>query len=46
MQDNSYININSFIKSYDEINTDFNFNKDDLFYNEYISNYEEFSELN
>lgn len=44
MQD--YININSFIKNYDEINTDFNFNKDDLFYNKFISNYEEFTELN
>lgn len=43
MQD--YMNVNEFIKNYDEKNTDFNFNKDDLFYNEFISNYEEFSEL-
>lgn len=43
---NDYININSFIKNYDETNTDFNFNKDDLFYNDFISNYEELEKLN
>lgn len=32
---NDYININ-----------DFNYSDNDLFYNDFISNYEEFSELN
>lgn len=44
MQD--YININDFIKNYDNQNNDFNYSDNDLFYNEYISNYEEFTELN
>lgn len=43
---NDYININSFIKSYDEINTNMDYNNSDIFYNEYISNYEEFTEIN
>lgn len=43
MQD--YININDFIKNYDNQNNDFNYNDNDIFYNEFISNYEEFSEL-
>lgn len=43
---NDYININSFIKNYDEINTDFDFNNNDLYYNDFISNYEEFTEIN
>lgn len=46
MNDNSYININSFIKNYDEMNTNTDFNDNDIFYNEYISNYDEFTELN
>lgn len=44
MQD--YININDFIKSYDNQNNDFNYNDNDIFYNDFISNYEEFTELN
>lgn len=44
MQD--YININDFIKSYDNKNNDFNYSDNDIFYNDFISNYEEFSELN
>lgn len=44
MQD--YININDFIKSYDNKNNDFNYNDNDIFYNDFISNYEEFTELN
>lgn len=43
---NDYININDFIKNYDNQNNDFNYSDNDLFYNEYISNYEEFTELN
>lgn len=41
-----YMNINEFIKSYDEKNNDFDFSNNDLYYNEFISNYEELSELN
>lgn len=41
-----YININDFIKNYDNQNNDFNYSDNDLFYNDFISNYEEFSELN
>lgn len=43
---NDYININDFIKNYDNQNNDFNYSDNDLFYNDFISNYEEFSELN
>lgn len=43
---NDYININDFIKNYDEKNTDFNFNNNDLYYNDFISNYDEFTEIN
>lgn len=43
---NDYININDFIKNYDNQNNDFNYSDNDIFYNEYISNYEEFTELN
>ena len=43
---NDYININDFIKNYDNQNNDFNYSDNDLFYNEYISNYEEFTEIN
>ena len=43
---NEYININSFIKNYDNQNNDFNYSDNDLFYNDFISNYEEFSEIN
>ena len=39
MQD--YVNINDIIKNYDEKNNNYNYNNDDLFYNEFISNYEE-----
>lgn len=39
--DNQYINVNEFIKNYDNQNIDFNYNDDDLFYNDFISNYEE-----
>ena len=44
MQD--YMNINEFIKNYDELNTDFNFSNNDLYYNDFISNYNELTELN
>lgn len=44
MQD--YMNINEFIKNYDELNTDFDFNNNDLYYNDFISNYNELTELN
>lgn len=46
MNDNEYININSFIKNYDELNTDFDFSNNDLYYNDFISNYNELTELN
>lgn len=46
MNDNEYININSFIKNYDEINTNTDFENSDIYYNDFISNYEEFTELN
>lgn len=40
--DNQYINVNEFIKNYDNKNDDFNYNNsDDIFYNDFISNYEE-----
>lgn len=39
--DNQYININEFIKNYDNKNVDFNYNDDDIYYNDFISNYEE-----
>lgn len=39
--DNQYVNINEFIKNYDNKNVDFNYNDDDIFYNDFISNYEE-----
>lgn len=39
--DNQYVNINEFIKSYDNKNVDFNYNDDDIYYNDFISNYEE-----
>lgn len=39
--DNQYININEFIKSYDKQNIDFNYNDDDIYYNDFITNYEE-----
>ena len=42
---NEYININSFIKNYDELNDNFDYNNsDDLFYNDFISNYNELEE--
>lgn len=44
MNDNSYININSFIKNYDEFNSNYNFENNDLFYNDYISSYQEIEE--
>lgn len=43
---NDYININDFIKNYDNQNNDFNYSDNDIFYNDFISNYEEFTELN
>lgn len=40
--DNQYINVNEFIKNYDNKNVDFNYsNDDDIFYNDFITNYEE-----
>lgn len=36
-----YINVNEFIKNYDNKNVDFNYNDDDIYYNDFISNYEE-----
>lgn len=39
--DNQYVNINEFIKNYDNQNIDFNYNDDDIYYNDFISNYEE-----
>lgn len=39
--DNQYVNINEFIKNYDNQNVDFNYNDDDIYYNDFISNYEE-----
>lgn len=40
--DNQYINVNEFIKNYDNKNDDFNYNNiDDIFYNDFITNYEE-----
>lgn len=39
--DNQYVNINEFIKNYDNKNVDFNYNDDDIYYNDFISNYEE-----
>lgn len=42
---NDYININSFIKNYDNYNNNFDYNNsDDLFYNDFISNYQEIEE--
>lgn len=41
-----YVNVNEFIKNYDNKNTDFDFSNNDLFYNDFISNYEELTELN
>lgn len=38
---NDCININDIIKNYDEKNNNYNYNNDDLFYNDFISNYEE-----
>lgn len=42
------MSINQLISKVDEynINYDFSSNSDDLYYNEFISNYEEFTELN
>lgn len=39
--DNQYVNINEFIKNYDNQNIDFNYNDDDIYYNDFITNYEE-----
>lgn len=39
--DNQYINVNEFIKNYDNQNDDFSYNNDDIYYNDFISNYEE-----
>lgn len=39
--DNQYINVNEFIKNYDNQNIDFNYNDDDIYYNDFITNYEE-----
>lgn len=44
MDDNSYININSFIKNYDNYNNNFDYENKDLFYNDFISNYQEIEE--
>ena len=41
---NDYININLFIKNYDDFNSNFNYENDDLFYNDYVSNYSEIEE--
>ena len=42
---NDYININSFIKKYDDFNSNFDYNNsDDLFYNDFVSNYNEIEE--
>ena len=41
-----YMNINEFIKNYDNQNNDFNYNDNDIYYNDFISNYDEFTELN
>lgn len=38
---NDYINVNDFIKNYDNQNNDFNFSDNDIYYNDFISNYEE-----
>lgn len=38
---NDYININDIIKNYDEKNNDYNYSDSELFYNDFISNYEE-----
>lgn len=39
--DNQYVNINEFIKNYDNQNDDFIYNDNDIYYNDFISNYEE-----
>lgn len=39
--DNQYVNINDFIKNYDNQNIDFSYNDDDIYYNDFITNYEE-----
>lgn len=39
--DNQYVNINEFIKNYDNQNIDFSYNDDDIYYNDFITNYEE-----
>ena len=39
--DNQYVNINEFIKNYDNQNVDFNYSDDDIYYSDFISNYEE-----
>ena len=37
----NYINVNNFIKNYDNKNNDFNYNQDDnIYYNDFISNYD------
>ena len=42
---NDYVNINSFIKNYDYYNNNFDYNNsDDLFYNDFISNYTQIEE--
>lgn len=39
---NDYINVNDFIKNYDNQNDDLNYNNcDDIYYNDFITNYEE-----
>lgn len=41
---NDYININLFIKNYDDFNSNFDYKNDDLLYNDYVSNYNEIEE--
>lgn len=41
---NDYINLNKFVKDYDEYNNNFDYNNNDLYYNDFVSNYEELEE--
>ena len=39
---NNYIDVNDFIKKYDNQNDDLNYNNsEDIYYNDFITNYEE-----
>lgn len=41
---NDYINLNKFVKDYDEYNNNYDYNNSDLYYNDFVSNYEELEE--